>query len=44
VTRSVLKGQGILSNSFNDNMSCAVDKFDVSKMKTQSNRISLCGA
>jgi len=34
VTRRVLKGQGVLSNSFNENMNCAVDNFDVSRKMT----------
>jgi len=34
MTRRVLKGQGILSNSFNENMNCAVDNFDVSRRMT----------
>jgi len=34
MTRSVLNGQGILSNSFNENMNCAVDNFDVSRRMT----------
>jgi len=42
----VLKGQGILSNSFNENMNCAVDNYDVSLQKDDkpSNRMTLCVA
>jgi len=34
MTRRILKGQGVLSHSFNENMDRAVDNFDVSRRMT----------